>query len=597
MLNTSLWNKATIFGPVTNATDIESTPERILFSPIFHVCSGQAKSGVPTSILHDARGTREFFPETHFISKFVFQLAKLLLTSGTFALWYHIVLTRINNERTSIKMASLLLFVQPKPGESTPLTSFSSSATLLGADDEDGAQSLIVVSTQHYKLYARRWLVLASYGLLLVSNQWIWAIWSPLTALLADYWDVDESSVDALSGVYMYVFVPMNIVAMWLVVNYLGLARGLHVGAFFNSMGAAIMYGFGRLDLLHFLAMTDYQVKYLGVFFCALGQAFILPVVALLSGNWFGGEERATATSFGTLAVQLGTLFGLASTMVVDFRDNDTGRLDPFKLERYLHLQWIVSLLALAAVLITLTRDRPPTPPSQAAATLAQDATVSVKYLDSVRLVLRSPSSRAFFFLFGLVIGSFYSIPAFLSQFMPDWPPRHQGMLGAIFQIAAVTGCYAAGRLVLWLQLQYKKICFLLLGGCLVSATLYLVSVKFQSYLAMVACGGMGFFFSSFMSVGIEFATALTFPADEAAVYGLLDSTGELSGFLLVTLGGSLSQVNMEVYFCGTLVVLVGMAFIMLWRLDPLVRRPSLLSAASFSSFVYDPNEASSSRC
>ena len=65
------------------------------------------------------------------------------------------------------------------------------------------------------------------------------------------------------------------------------------------------------------------------------------------------------------------------------------------------------------------------------------------------------------------------------------------------------------------------------------------------------------------MSVGIEFGTALTFPADEAAVYGILDSTGELFGFLLVTLGGAMSHVHLEVSFCAILASLVGLAFVM----------------------------------
>jgi hypothetical protein len=95
----------------------------------------------------------------------------------------------------------------------------------------------------------------------------------------------------------------------------------------------------------------------------------------------------------------------------------------------------------------------------------------------------------------------------------------------------------------------------------------------------------MGFFFAAFMSMGIEFATALTFPADEAAVYGLLDCTGELSGFLLVTLGGYLSggTRHLEEYFCGILVGLVGLALYLLWHLDPMVRRPSLYSSTTAS--------------
>ena len=481
--------------------------------------------------------------------------------------------------------------LERKPSEITPLTSFASSVSF--ADDDSLELSNRGSSRQGgYLLYRQRWLVLASYCLLNVSNGWIWALWSPLTALLADYWEVSESDIDALSGIYMYVFVPMNIVSMWLVVNYLGLGKGLQLGALLNLVGALVMYAGGRdgwvlLEILS--SWTDYQIKYLGIFLCALAQAFVLPMVALMSSNWFGEEERARATSIGSLGFQLGSLFGLGSTVIVDFRDDVTGTLDPQKLDQYMRLSLFVALWAFILVLVTLIHDRPPTPPSEAAATLVQDKNVTVKYIDSIRLVLSSPSSRMFFLLFGLTIGVFYSIPAFFSQFMPAWSPRNQGILGGLFQVAAVFGCWAAGNLIPFFQLQYKKISVCLLFGCVISVALYTVSVQYQSYLAVLACGGIGFFFSSFMAVGIEFGTALSFPADEAAVYGLLDSTAELFGYLLVTLGGAMSLIDFQVAFCCVLLVLLSISLVTLWRLEALVRRPSLMSGTS-TSFIRESN-------
>ena len=39
-------------------------------------------------------------------------------------------------------------------------------------------------------------------------------------------------------------------------------------------------------------------------------------------------------------------------------------------------------------------------------------------------------------------------------------------------------------------------------------------------------------------TVGLEFGTALTYPADEAAVAGILECAAELFGFLFVCIGG-----------------------------------------------------------
>mmetsp|Transcript_18005 Transcript_18005/g.34348 ORF Transcript_18005/g.34348 Transcript_18005/m.34348 type:complete len:189 (+) Transcript_18005:1-567(+) len=167
---------------------------------------------------------------------------------------------------------------------------------------------------------------------------------------------------------------------------------------------------------------------------------------------------------------------------------------------------------------------------------------------------------------------------------MPTWAPHMQGWLGGIYQIAAVLGCSVAGKLVSLFEMQYKKVALLLLAGSFVSIVLYLVSVYFQSLLALVACAGLGFCFCAFMTVGMEYATALTFPADEAAVYGILDSTGELCGFFLVLLGGFMSHIKLEVHFCGIMTSLIATALVVLWRLEGEISRPGSVSMIMYRS-------------
>jgi MFS family permease len=438
-----------------------------------------------------------------------------------------------------------------------------------------------------FKLYTKRWFVLASFMLLNLSNGWIWVTWSPLTALVADYWEVDQGKVDALSGIYMYVFVPTNFFSMWLVVNHLGLSKGLLLGACLNAIGSAVRFG----------GADSYTMVYLGTFICALAQTFILPMVALLSGNWFGAHERATATSLGVLAYQTGMGMGLASTVAVEFRlpglgeEDTTEAMDPSKLSGYLEGQLVASLIALLMVIVNVRTDRAPTPPSTAAASLRAsgvsealaegDGMVTViagggqaqSYKESVKLIYNSPASMAFFLVFGLSIGVFYAIPTFLSQFFPSWPPSNRGYLGGIFQLMAIIGCFAAGKIVDSFHQHYRTIGLMLMTGATVSVAGLLVAVSTESYFAMVACAGIAFCLSAFMSVGIEFGTALTFPADEAAVYGCLDSTAELAGFLLVTLGGAINKVS--VGYIGFLLSIMSLSLALLWSIRGESKRPS----------------------
>jgi hypothetical protein len=80
-------------------------------------------------------------------------------------------------------------------------------------------------------LYPQRWSVLAS--CLSMSSAWMWITWSPLTVLVADLWNVDRGAVNALSGVYMYIYVAARFICGWLLIS--GVCRGLTIlGAAFN---------------------------------------------------------------------------------------------------------------------------------------------------------------------------------------------------------------------------------------------------------------------------------------------------------------------------------------------------------------------------
>jgi cyanate permease len=223
-------------------------------------------------------------------------------------------------------------------------------------------------------------------------------------------------------------------------------------------------------------------------------------------------------------------------------------------------------------IFLNFTTERPPTPPSAAAANITGHG-LELHYLSSVKQIYQNPSSVAFFIVFGLSVGVFYALPTFLSQFVPAWSPSDQGWLGGIYQISAVMGCFAAGKIVDTFDQQYKPISVCLLACGIASVGGFMVAVGQQSHLAMIACGCVGFSFSAFMSVGIEFGTALTYPAQEAAVYGVLDSTAELTGFLLVTLGGSMGNSRME--FIAILFATVSIAIVILWFIRGEVKRPT----------------------
>jgi sugar phosphate permease len=450
---------------------------------------------------------------------------------------------------------------------------------------------------QEFTLYRQRWFVLASYSVLSCSSAWMWITWSPIAVLLTELWDVPLSAVADLSGVYMYVYVPFSFVSLNLVVNHLGLRRGLILGGIFNAIGAAIRYVY----------FDDYQSVYVGTLFCALAQTFTLSTPPLIAGSWFGADERATSTALGVLANQMGTALGLGAAILVDFSDSSStteGGLNPGTLQAYLKFQFVISCIALASVLL-FSGSIPPTPPSLAAqmtrynntleSASSKDTTSSEEtpllekstptYQGSVLMVFRDATSLAFVLSFGLTVGVYYTVPTFLSQLLSQtWSARSIGWLGVIYQLVGVVGSFVAGR-VMDITQQHRKIALVCLVGAAVFLAVFFVMTTLSdilstSWLAAGSIGLAGVCLSAFNTVGLELGTGMTFPADEAAVAGILESAAELGGFLWVSIGGTFvdaseTSTQSAVQIALLLVCSVAVALCILLSFRTEVKRPS----------------------
>lgn len=437
------------------------------------------------------------------------------------------------------------------------------------------------MSEQSYNLYAQRWLVLLSFAVLSSSSSWFWISWSPIAASVAEYWNVSEGDVDALAGVYMYVYVPCSFLSLWLVVQYLHLSRGLLVGAMLNLAGAYIRY----------VGMNNYHHVYAGTLFCAMAQTFTLSVPPLLSTNWFGADERATATSLGVLANQFGTALGLGATSVVNFNSTDSTSLNVSALETYLGVQLGVAAIALLLVFTFVSSDGPPTPPSAAATMSTTPALPMYKesgkvateetplknenvqlierkrsypsYFESIQIVFQE--SLSFVIIFGLSVGVYYTIPAFLSQLVP-FSPKECGWLGVLYQLSGVFGSFVSGVALDRYQ-HHRIICLILLGGAMASFIIFIFTSQY--YVAVFGCG---LCLAAGNAVGLELGTAMTYPASEAAVGGILECAAELGGFVLVTIGASLPFVGRS--FLCLLFGVIGCSLLLLGLTSAESKRP-----------------------
>jgi MFS transporter, FLVCR family, feline leukemia virus subgroup C receptor-related protein len=438
-------------------------------------------------------------------------------------------------------------------------------------DNDDSSHSNTTHPTPpKYTVYVQRWIVLFVFSVLTFMNNWLWITWSPLTLPVANYWNVSSAQVDDLSAVYMYVYILLSFPALYSLHVY-KLRIGLLVGGGLNLLGAVLKY-WGR---------SSYPWVYTGTVVCGMCQTLTLAMPPLISTLWFPDQERGMATSLGVLANQLGAAIGLGVTIFVPFRtavvqdaSDSSGEaaavtvMDGDQLKRYLRCQMLLSLFSFILILVLVRSDQPPTPPSEAAHRSHPQqehrnstAPTSVSYWQSIHLLFSTTSGSILCLVYGLTVGVYYTLATLLAQFFsygpmssPQnaatwggdsiWTEAEIGYLGATLILAGVVGAIVSGFYLDSTQQQsqsYRRVSIVLLVGSIVAMALFDFSravLPLHRCLAYLTTGLVGCFVTGFMGVGFEYGTAISYPADEAAVAGVMNVAAQIGGFILVAIGG-----------------------------------------------------------
>lgn len=215
-----------------------------------------------------------------------------------------------------------------------------------------------------YRVYGKRWVILLLFALGAFINAAIWFSFAPVSSLAAEYLDVSTAAVNALSIVYMVMYIPGSVMASHLIQRH-GLRRSIVVGSALNAVGAAFRYA-GV-----FLPRHGY-VRYASVLFgqacCGLAQPIYTNLPATVAGRWFGLSQRELATTIATLINPLGNAAGsvVPSILVTGTTDKHDNVLSTSGMPLLLLCELVFCAVALVAVLLFFD-SHPPTPPTRSA--------------------------------------------------------------------------------------------------------------------------------------------------------------------------------------------------------------------------------------
>ena len=362
------------------------------------------------------------------------------------------------------------------------------------------------MNSSMYRVYGYRWAVLGAFMLAAAFNQLLWITFAPITGNAATYYGVSDLSIGLLSMSFLIAYLFVSIPASWAIDTY-GFRTAVGIGAVLT----------GVFGLMRGLVADNYTLVLLAQIGIAIGQPFILNAVTKVAARWFPLNERATASGFGSLAIYLGILVGLALTPFLTLRIGLEGML----------MGYGVGAIVAGAVFLALARERPPTPPGPA------EQEERALMFDGLKQALRKRDFLLLMLVFFIGLGVFNSVTTWIEDIV-----RPRGF--SITQAGIAGGLMVAGGVIGALILpalsdRYRRrVPFILLA--LAGAIPGLVGVTLATSLGLLylSAAVLGFCLLSSGPIGFQYGAEIARPTPEGTSNGLLLLMGQVSGIAFI---------------------------------------------------------------
>ncbi|XP_032786902.2 feline leukemia virus subgroup C receptor-related protein 2 isoform X1 [Daphnia magna] len=428
---------------------------------------------------------------------------------------------------TSYQIVPTVQPVSTGPQRGPSKTDVSEETQKLNGDGVREELFLSPLPTQT-KVYRRRWLMLVIFILVSMSSAFQWIQFSIITNLIMKYYNVDSTTVDWTSLVYMVTYIPLIFPGAW-IMDKVGLRVTLLMGSFGTALGSWIKVLGAAPDLFY--------VALIGQTITAMSQVFILGVPPNVAAVWFGAEQVSSACSIGVFGNQLGIALGfLLPPIMVQDHDNveDIGA----DLKR---MFYIVAGVCTAFFLLVLVafQAKPPLPPNAARAT--PQSAEPVTYYQSITKIVTNRNYILLLITYGINAGVFYAMSTLLNQtVLKHFPGEEEnaGRIGLTIVVCGMFGSVVCG-IVLDKTHKFRETTLVVYGLAVAGMVAYTFTFELQYIVVtFVTAGAVGFFMTGYLPVGFEFAAELTYPEPEVTSSGLLNASAQVFGIVFTIMGG-----------------------------------------------------------
>ncbi|XP_055687095.1 feline leukemia virus subgroup C receptor-related protein 2 [Lutzomyia longipalpis] len=393
---------------------------------------------------------------------------------------------------------------------------------------DDHLESQKPVSSE-FRVYKRRWIVLAIFCLYSASNALQWIQYSIIANIIQRYYGITSTWVDWTSMIYMVLYIPLIFPASWFL-DKMGLRIAAICGVLGTCLGAWIKVFSVHPDLFY--------VSFIGQSIVATSQVFILSLPARLAAVWFGPDQVSSACSIGVFGNQLGIAIGFVMPPIL-VRNHDDLDLVGRDIQFMFYLVAGFTSLLVILVLVFI-RAKPPTPPSAAQeASMSRNPMQSSPFLHSIKRLMTNKNYILLLISYGVNVGVFYAISTLLNQIVLLHYPGHEldaGQIGLCIILLGMAGSVVSG-IVLDKTHKFKETTLAVYALSMVCMWIYTFTLN-SGYIWVVYLTSslLGFFMTGYLPVGFEFAAELTFPEPEGTSAGILNAAAQVFG-IIFTMG------------------------------------------------------------
>jgi len=267
----------------------------------------------------------------------------------------------------------------------------------------------------------------------------------------------------------------------------------------------------------------------------AFSNPFIVNGATKLSTKWFPDDQRALATSLGSLAGPFGSIIGLALGPFYIYDDD----IDNPELGKEHNLSYMIFMGIICTIIslpcLILYREQPLTYPSAIAEKTDLDAKSgdkSYSQMADLRILGKNKNYYLLSVSFMMLYGVYSSLGAIINLLVTpyDYTGTDASIFGGAFIVTGIIGgvvfSYFLDKYGAYL-ISLKVIC---VGSLLLSAVVYWTLPSKIKWLFILNISFLGFFLLAIIPVGLSYAVELTRPVSEIMSNGIVMTLSQVVG-------------------------------------------------------------------